>query len=135
MKQTALGLALAFALMAASAPVCAQPADPCETQRNTIEITQCLKKRLAEKDRLLNDAYGALLARLSEADEDEWRDRAEAKRHLRDAQRNWLRFRDSDCKGRYALFQGGTIRSIAHLSCLTERTEQRTAELLRWDQG
>ncbi|MCZ8074048.1 MAG: lysozyme inhibitor LprI family protein, partial [Paucibacter sp.] len=53
------------------------------------------------------------------------------------AQRRWLEFRDADCKAKYQVFAGGTIRNVVYLSCLRERTKQRIKELApsEWQGG
>jgi len=109
--------------------------DPCKTQANTIEMNECGKQTLAQKDKELNLAYQKLMKKLAPGDKYDDTNYTGAKKLLIEAQQNWIRFRDADCKGQYTLNEGGTIRGIVYLGCLTERTEQRTKELNRWIMG
>ena len=45
------------------------------------------------------------------------------------AQRQWLRFRDAECLAEAAAYAGGSMRPMAHSSCLADLTEERTARL------
>lgn len=123
---------LAALLMLAATHACAQVADPCATQNNTMEINACGKLTLAKKDKELNAAYQKLMKSLVSDGKGDDTDYAEVKKHLTEAQRSWIKFRDSDCQGMLAFYASGTIRGSVYLRCLTERTEQRTKELLKW---
>jgi uncharacterized protein YecT (DUF1311 family) len=112
--------------------VAAQPADPCATQANTIEINQCLSATHAARDKALNAAYQDLLKRLAPADRFDTTDYPRARKHLIDSQRAWITFRDNDCKGRLVLYETGTIRGAVYAGCLIEHTEQRTRALQAW---
>ena len=122
-------------LMVAAINVSAQTSDPCATQRNTIEMNECGKLTLAQKDKELNVAYQKVLKGLAPTDKADTTNYAETKKLLIEAQRNWLKFRDNDCKGQLTLNESGTIRGVIYFGCLIERTEQRTKELLKWAQG
>ncbi|MBC3881608.1 DUF1311 domain-containing protein [Undibacterium sp. LX40W] len=110
-----------------------QSADPCKTQANTLEINECGKQELAKKDKELNAAYQQLMKKLAPADKSDDTKYAEVKKQLIEAQKNWIKYRDADCSAKYTLYEQGSIRGIVHLSCLREKTEQRTKELLNWD--
>lgn len=111
-------------------------ADPCETQRNTIEINACAKQQFDEQDRLLNIAYQALLNAIP-ATNDPGISGESPRALLVKAQRRWVDFRDADCKAKYQVFAGGTIRNVIYLGCMRERTEQRIKELAlsEWQGG
>ena len=119
-------------LVVAATNTAAQTSDPCATQKNTIEINECGKLTLAQKDKLLNAAYQQLIKKLAPANKVDSTNYGEVKKYLVEAQRNWLKFRDSDCKGQLTLNESGTIRGAVYFGCLTERTEQRTKELIKW---
>ena len=122
-----------FSLSPAEAQTQAPAADPCKTQDNTIEINECGKIELAKKDKELNAAYQALIKRLAPSDKSDDTNYTEIKKQLVEAQRNWIKYRDTDCSAKYTLYEQGTIRGIVHLSCLKAKTEQRTKELMEWD--
>ena len=124
---------VALGLTSLSSVAAEQAADPCKTQANTLEINECGKQELAKKDKELNAAYQQLMKKLTPADKSDDTNYAEVKKQLMEAQRNWIKYRDADCSAKYTLYQQGSIRGIVHLSCLREKTEQRTKELLNWD--
>jgi uncharacterized protein YecT (DUF1311 family) len=109
--------------------------DPCATQTNTVEINYCAKLMLDEKDKELNAAYQKLLTILVPYSKDDPVDYTGVRRQLVEAQRNWVAFRDNDCKAKYTLNEQGTIRNVVYLGCLIEHTEQRTKQLLSWAEG
>lgn len=110
----------------------AQNENPCQTQRNTIEINECAKLTLAEKDKALNAAYQKLLKSLVAEDKADKTNYADVRKQLLEAQRSWISYRDNDCKAKYTLYETGTIRGAVYWSCMIERTEQRTSELEQW---
>ncbi|VTU29680.1 hypothetical protein H4CHR_02454 [Variovorax sp. PBS-H4] len=120
---------LGTALLLMSGIVFAQ--EPCRT-RNTAEINQCAQQALERKDRELNAAYQTLLKSLEPADKADAIDYAGARRLLQQAQRAWVQFRDNDCRAKYMLKAGGTVRDIVALGCQIEHTEQRTKQLRDW---
>jgi uncharacterized protein YecT (DUF1311 family) len=105
--------------------------EPCRT-RNTAEINQCAQQALERKDRELNATYQALLKSLELPGKGDAVDYASARQLLQQAQRDWVQFRDNDCKAKYMLNAGGTVRDIAALGCQIEHTEQRTKQLKDW---
>jgi uncharacterized protein YecT (DUF1311 family) len=111
-------------------------ANPCETQANTIEINQCAKQQFEEQDRLLNAAYKALVT-LVPAENEPGISGESPRAMLIKAQRRWIEFREADCKAKYQLYAGGTIRNAIYLGCMQERTEQRIKELAssEWQGG
>lgn len=46
-----------------------------------------------------------------------------------EAQRLWIPFRDAHCESVAAPYEGGSIQPLIRSSCLTDVTEQRTAQL------
>jgi uncharacterized protein YecT (DUF1311 family) len=121
-----------WALTIAAVPCIVHAADPCATQDNTIQINECLAATHAARDKALNAAYQDLLKRLVPADRFDTTDYPRARKHLIDAQRAWISFRDNDCKGRLVLYEAGTIRGAVYAGCLIEHTEQRTRALQVW---
>jgi uncharacterized protein YecT (DUF1311 family) len=130
-------LGAAFAAWSVAAQAAAQapaPDDPCAGATTTIELNACAQQVLARRDRELNEAYRALLRELADAGQGDAdaAARADARRLLVEAQRHWLRFRDSDCRGRVRLHDTGSMRGLVQLGCLIAHTEQRTAQLRGW---
>ena len=48
---------------------------------------------------------------------------------LRQAQRDWIKFRDGACKAEGFLFRGGTMEPLIIATCLTRLTQRRTSDL------
>lgn len=93
-------------------------------------ISACLSAETAVWDDILNDAYQAKQADFNARDAmGAAATPAELIMALRDAQRAWISFRDSDCELRYVIFQGGSIRSIVGSGCRLSKTAQRALEL------
>ena len=105
----------------ADEPDCTQPSGP-------MEIDICQSRQYDRIDESLNRTYRQTLEVL---------DRgeicisacADAKQHLRAAQRAWIRFRDEDCKATYAIAVDGTGRNAARMDCLIEHTRTRIRQL------
>ena len=110
------------------------PPDACVNATTTLELNACAQQTLARRDRELNDAYRHLLRTLADPAATDADDaaRADARRLLVEAQRQWLRFRDHDCRGRLRLYDTGSMRGLVYLGCLIAHTEQRTEQLRRW---
>ena len=107
-------------------------ADPCTTQKNTIEINECGRLTLAKKDKELNAAYQRLLKGFSSQETGDVTNYEKVRFELREAQRNWIKYRDSDCSGKLVLAGTATMRGAIYNGCLIERTEQRIGELDKW---
>lgn len=133
---TARARPLAAALLALPVLVIAAepPADACANATTTLELNACAQQTLVQRDRELNDAYRALLRTLADPGATDADDaaRADARRLLVEAQRQWLRFRDHDCRGRVRLHDTGSMRGLVYLGCLIAHTQQRTAQLRGW---
>ncbi len=134
MTGPARSLAAALLVLPATALAAEPPPDACAHAATTLELNACAQQTLARRDRELNDAYRALLRTLADpaatgADDAA---RADARRLLVEAQRQWLRFRDHDCRGRVRLHDTGSMRGLVYLGCLIAHTEQRTAQLRGW---
>ncbi|GAA0749298.1 DUF1311 domain-containing protein [Sphingomonas sp. ABOLD] len=105
-----LFLAMAFGL--AAAPLAAQ----------TQSATNASAAREAHAaDQALNAQYKAASARLSPA----------SRLLLRDAQRSWIAFRDSQCKFETSGAQGGSAYPLVQATCLKALSRQRTQQLRR----
>ncbi|WP_293898948.1 lysozyme inhibitor LprI family protein [Phenylobacterium sp.] len=56
--------------------------------------------------------------------------RLRATPELRQAERSWLNFRDSQCRYEASVYEGGSIQPMTYALCLDRVTKARTAELL-----
>lgn len=79
----------------------------------------------------LNKVYQQVLKRLSQPRTEEI-DYPTLKTKFTQAQRQWVRFRDSECDAWYGVNQAGTGRNADQMACLLKRTQQRTGQLQEW---
>jgi uncharacterized protein YecT (DUF1311 family) len=90
----------------------------------------CEELELQKADKVLNEAYRALLARIDSMTSLEAKVRADWRKAAQDAQRKWIAFRDADCYGAIAYeWYGGTGSTLAMLGCMREMTLARTKQL------
>ena len=93
-------------------PVCAHA----QTQH---DLNVAEGRKLAIADMAMNAAHGRLMAKISPA----------GQTALRDAQRNWLRFRDTECDFETLATINGTIHPLEVALCRTRLTRVRTRDL------
>lgn len=112
------------------APAClGQAADMCQLQeggQTNSGIAVCISAETAVWDEILNAEYKATRAGLRARDGSDGTALADG---LRDAQRAWIAFRDSECDLTYALWEGGSVRGIAYANCLMVMTAERSLAL------
>jgi uncharacterized protein YecT (DUF1311 family) len=102
----------------------------CADAGTTVELNFCADKDYQAADKALNAAYESALAYIRTRDMDEASDKVRLEKAMRNAQRAWVAYRDSDCKDLVALeWSGGTGANAAILGCMTGKTIQRTKEL------
>jgi uncharacterized protein YecT (DUF1311 family) len=84
----------------------------------TPAMIDCISTELKRQDTLLNDNYRKLMASLS----------AGRKKTLQEAQRAWIKFRDTNCDFYYDP-DGGTAARVDARECLLNATADRAQEL------
>jgi len=117
-------------LFAALAVLMASPAfaaedDPCVTQRNTIEMNECSRRQMQAAEDNLNSTYRTALASLEKQPGD-------VKKQLVQAQRNWIKFRDTNCNAVLAKNADASLRTVLYLGCMQKLAEERTEHLKLW---
>ena len=92
----------------------------CLEQSNGVsaEMINCILAETVRQDARLNKNYKNLLSKLA----------AERKSALIEAQRAWIKFRDTNC-GFYANPEGGSTARMAANECILNATAQRATEL------
>ena len=99
----------------------------CEAPEMTATVIRCEDLKLKTAEHALNAAYRSLTAELqqrgSEAHE------REARALLVQAQRNWVAFREQDCRAMVAARGEGTLRPWYYLNCMRTHAELRTKQL------
>ena len=84
----------------------------------TVEMNNCILAETRRQDARLNENYKRLISRLA----------TERKNALVEAQRAWIRFRDSNC-GFYADPEGGSAARVTANECFLNATADRAKEL------
>jgi uncharacterized protein YecT (DUF1311 family) len=84
------------------------------------QLTECVDQRLKRADADLNTVYAAVQKKIEAADQ----------KRLRDAERAWITFRDTECLYRIGgEHQGGTLWPMLELQCRADLTEARVKDL------
>jgi uncharacterized protein YecT (DUF1311 family) len=115
--------ALLFMLLLA-APAAAQEQEiDCERDVQTgvqSILNECAALAWEEEDAKLNAAYRDAIARVEGSPTEDL---------LRQAQRDWVTFRDSACAAEAALVEGGSMQPMMRYFCLAGLTRDRTEGL------
>ena len=121
-------LSLAWALAATTLPLAAQAQEAKLTKQFSVcmdksegvtqHMVECIDAEIKRQDARLNKAYKALVADLN----------PERKKQLLEAQRAWLKFRDTNCAF-YFDSEGGTIARVQAVDCMMTMTANRATEL------
>lgn len=94
-----------------------------ERDSSTLNMLNCTSKAYEMWDKELNKVYQSLMKRLSSRE----------KEMLRESQRNWLKFRDSEFKFMDEIIkEGGTLNVLANESAKVEFIKKRTQELTNY---
>lgn len=84
----------------------------------TIDMLDCINDELERQDARLNKVYKEVMALLS----------PERQKALREAQRAWIKYRDTNCNFYYDP-EGGSLARIKGNACFLEATASRANEL------
>ena len=117
-------LVLAFCLLAG--PGWAQEVD-CSQAEAQVELTFCAEQDWIAADEELNTAYKAALAVMKEIDASVGDSAAEG--FLRQAQRDWVNYRDNACAAEGYFMHGGSAEPMVIYGCRARLTEERTMGL------
>ncbi|MEM7488981.1 MAG: lysozyme inhibitor LprI family protein [Pseudomonadota bacterium] len=125
----------ALALLVLAAPVAAQaPQIDCQAADLTqTELTFCAAEAWEAADGELNLVYGLAITQAKVIDEEnallEVETPIPVEQALRQAQRDWIVFRDAACSAEAMLVQGGTAQPMVGTLCLARLTRRRTDDL------
>lgn len=100
--------------------------------QTTIGMVMCLQSETKDWDMLLNAQYSKAMQRAEDADADlaELQSAAPpAAPVLKQAQRNWIAFRDASCTYESIRFQGGSAGGPASASCMLQLTGEQALRL------
>ncbi len=120
-------VALAFGVFAAAAAQ-AQDID-CTTPKDQAEIGHCIKIATEEAAAELDVAYGLAWSRMVRIDETLPAGRRGAEVALRNAQQNWIRYRDTTCASEGFEHAGEEIEPMVVSLCSERLTRARIEDL------
>lgn len=126
-------IVIAFLVVSLSAGS-AQALD-CANAITTPEINECASIEKDKVEAKLNDTYKKALAFLDNSDPLIKEDAAKAKAKLKEAQRAWIKFRETDCDAIYSFNASGTMRTVLWIGCMQSHAEQRINELNNFMEG
>ena len=120
-------LALLMLLTCMAAPAAAQDVD-CANAMAQIELTFCAEADWMAADAELNDAYKAAMAVMKQIDANLGEGK-NAEGYLRQAQRDWVAFRDNACAAEAYPMHGGSAEPMLIYGCRARLTQERTMGL------
>jgi len=106
-------------LVASMSAVSAMAKEDCKDPRSQMAMNICSGQDYKRADATLNKSYKELVANLE-------RDR---RQKLKQVQIAWIKYRDLQCEFDSSRYDGGSMESLVHSSCLTRITEQRNKDL------
>ena len=83
------------------------------------EMNATANAQYKKADAELNKVYKKLMAILDKSE----------KPILIQAEKDWVKFRDSHCKFEASQYEGGSIKPLIYSTCLEELTRKRTAQI------
>ena len=84
-----------------------------------MEMNQTANASFKKADAELNKVYKQLIAMLDQSE----------KPLLIQAEKDWVKFRDSHCKFEASQYEGGSIQPLIYSTCLEELTKKRIAQI------
>lgn len=118
----------ALVLMCLAAPAVAQEVD-CFATEVQVEMTFCAEAEWMDADAELNVAYKAAVVALREVDASLGKGDKAGANYLRQAQRDWISFRDNACAAEAYVLHGGSAEAMAIYGCRARLTRERSLGL------
>lgn len=132
MRLSALSLA-ALSIFATDAR--ASDAWVCDSSANNAEHVQCADREFHKYDAELNQVYGVLAKAALGDNKLQHGYGPPPFNALRDAQRAWIAFRDTNCHWKSTAFYGGSEQAVIVASCRALATRDRVVELKAFQQN
>lgn len=89
-----------------------------ESAKTTLSISDCHIVELKSVERTLNDTLN-----------NAYRESSWIANEISQSHEAWVQYRDTHCSAIYSYYENGTMRLIAHPSCMVELTKQRQEEI------
>jgi len=116
-----MGVALACGMPLAMAEEHSPTYTQCmDKASSTVAMSSCIQAETQLQDAQLNRVYKQLMTKLDAAPQ----------KSLRDVQRQWIAYRDANCKF-HVQASGGTMAQLEGGMCMMDMTRERAAELER----
>ncbi len=96
----------------------------CYRFQNSLEISSCFERELNEADDGLNKTYQSILKKINQIG-----DRDPLIASLKRAQREWVTYRDLNCKFYSEIYSGGSAVGTEFVACKARMTKERLTEL------
>ncbi|MBC7739967.1 MAG: DUF1311 domain-containing protein [Candidatus Saccharibacteria bacterium] len=109
-------------------PVWAQDVD-CSAAETQTEMTFCAEQDWNAADADLNEAYQGAMAYLKQIDADLAAEDRGGVDFLRQAQRDWISFRDNACAAEAFAMHGGSAEPMVTYACRARLTRERAEAL------
>ena len=119
--------ALAGALLILPAAAAEPTPWVCDNAPNNAEHVRCADREFKKHDAELNQVYDQLLRQSDDRPEPGYG--PPPREALKQSQRAWLSFRDTNCHWKATTFYGGTQQAVIRSSCLALATRDRVDEL------
>jgi len=91
-----------------------------DNAKTTLSISDCHIVELKSVERTLNDTLN-----------NAYRESSWIANEISQSQEAWIQYRDTHCSAIYSYYENGTMRLIAHPSCMVELTKQRQEEVYK----
>ena len=107
----------------------------CAKAEAQVELNFCAEEDWKTQDEELNAAYKLAMAVMKEIDAGLPEDQRGAASYLRQAQRDWIAFRDNACAAEGFLMRGGSAEPMLIYGCLARLTQERALGLYALTEG
>lgn len=93
----------------------------CQSPRNQLEINLCAGLEAYTADQRLNEVYKKVKAKIAND--------PQSTKELIEAEKAWIKFRDSECRFAANRYRGGTIAPAIYSGCAKKLTTERIQHL------
>ena len=93
--------------------------EPCAKAQSQADMNICWGNEYKKADVVLNQVYRKLVSMVD----------GEQAEQLKEAQTQWLKYRDTHCAFAADMYKGGSLRPTVLATCLMDVTNNRTTEL------
>jgi uncharacterized protein YecT (DUF1311 family) len=132
MRVIAIACLLVLAAFLPAGFVSAQSNANTDCGETTLEIDACVQSKLAATDHLLNEVYDIVIREISAGTDDpNPLFNSEIRTTLIEAERQWVKFKDAQCRNEAALVAPGTAMAAVDGQCLIDLSLQRIRFLRR----